>query len=60
MANQSPRRVDAARMAKRVEQLVKQTPPEVIQRMNERLQERRKTPAEGMFDQLVHKRAGQT
>ena len=58
MAQHSPRRVDAARIAKRVEQLVKQTPPEVMQRMNERLQERRKTPAEGVSDQLVHKRAG--
>jgi hypothetical protein len=58
MASQQPNCTDATRIAKAVEQLVKETPAEVIQRMNERLQRRRKSPAATASDELLHKRAG--
>ena len=58
MADQQPNRTDATQMAKEVERMIRQTPPEVIQMMDQRLQELRRTPAASNSDELMHKRAG--
>ena len=58
MLNEKPNRTDAARMAEEVERMIRQTPLEVIQKMDERLQELRRSPAAGTSGELMRKRAG--
>ena len=58
MSNQQPKRTDAARLAKEVEHLVRRTPPEVIQRMDQRLQKRRKLSSAEVLHGPLHRRAG--
>ena len=58
MPEEKPNRPDIEQMAEEVERMIRQTPPEVIQRMDERLQELRRTPATGPSRELLRKRAG--
>ena len=58
MPNEKPDRPDIAQMDEAVERMIRQTPLEVIQRMDERLQELRRTPATGTSRELLRKRAG--
>ena len=58
MERQQPDRSDAARIAKEVERLVRETPPEVVERMHQRLEERRRSSEKGIGDDIMHKRAG--
>ena len=45
-------------IARQVEQLVKQTPPEVIERMKQRLEERRSSSVMDASGELMTKRVG--
>ena len=58
MPDPKPNRTDGAQMAKEVERMIRQTPLEVIQKMDQRLQELRRTPATGNSGELTRKRAG--
>jgi hypothetical protein len=58
MSNENPSRPDLAQMDEEVERMIRQTPPEVIQKMYQRLQELRRTPASGTSRELLRKRAG--
>ena len=49
MPDPKPNRTDGAQMAKEVERMIRQTPLEVIQKMDQRLQELRRTPATGIL-----------
>ena len=57
MAQQEGNRPKPEEIARRVEQLVTQTPPEVMERMKQRLDERRSSTATESGD-LMTKRAG--
>lgn len=58
MSNKKPARPDLTRMDKEVERMLRQTPPDVIEKMDQRLQELRRTPAGATSDELLRKRAG--
>ena len=58
MSNKKPAPPDLSRMDEEVERMLRQTPPEVIEKMDQRLQELRKTPAGATSDELLRKRAG--
>ena len=58
MPDEESNRPDLARMDEEVERMIKRTPMEVIQKMDKRLQELRKTPAAGTSRELLRKRAG--
>jgi len=58
MTNEEPNRPDLARMDEEVERMIKRTPMEVIQKMDKRLQELRKTPSPGTSRELLRKRTG--
>ena len=58
MSNRKPARPDLSRMDEEVERMLRQTPLEVIEKMDQRLQELRKTPAAATSRELLRKRAG--
>ena len=58
MSKKKPARPDLSRMDEEVERILRQTPPEVIERMDQRLEELRRTPAGATSDELLRKRAG--
>ena len=58
MVDQKPNRANATEMAKEVERIIRNTPPEVIRDMDQRLKELRRTPEVSASDELMHKRAG--
>jgi hypothetical protein len=45
-------------MDEEVERMLRQTPPDVIEKMDQRLQELRRTPAGATSQELLRKRAG--
>ena len=45
MSDKKPARPDLSRMDEEVERMLRQTPPDVIEKMDQRLQELRRTPA---------------
>ena len=57
MADHKPNN-DADRIAEEFARLIRQTPPEVIQEMDKRLQELRSTPTADTITQLMRKRTG--
>ena len=58
MSNKKPTRPDLSRMDEEVERMLRQTPPDVIEKMDQRLQELRRTPAGATSQELLRKRAG--
>ncbi len=58
MPNKKPTRLDLSRMDEEVKRMLRQTPPEVIEKMDQRLQELRKSPTGATSDELLRKRAG--
>lgn len=58
MSSKKPARPDLSRMDEEVERMLRQTPPDVIEKMDQRLQELRRTPAGATSDELLRKRAG--
>lgn len=58
MSNKKPARPDLLRMDEEVERMLRQTPPDVIEKMDQRLQELRRAPAGATSDELLRKRAG--
>ena len=58
MENQKPDRHSPTEMAKAIERIIRNTPPEVIRDMDQRLKELRQTPEVSTSDELMHKRAG--
>ena len=59
MTRRNNERPQPQEIAKQVEQLVTQTPPEVIERMTQRLEERRQSPTMSVpSSELMTKRVG--
>ena len=58
MPNEKPNRPDIAQMDEAVERMIKKTPLAIIQKMDDRLQELRRTPAKGTSRELMRKRTG--
>ena len=51
-------RPNPSEIAKQVESLVTQTPPEVTERMRQRLEERRRSPTRSVSSEFMTKRLG--
>ena len=58
MTQQNGNHLDTKQIARQIEELVNQTPPEVIERMRKRLEERRHLQAGANSGELMNKRTG--
>ena len=58
MTQQSGDHLDTKEIARKIEQLVNQTPPEVMERMKKRLEQRRHLQAGTNSGELMNKRTG--
>ena len=58
MTQQNGNRLNTQEIARKIEELVNQTPPEVIERMRERLEKRRHLQAGANSGELMNKRTG--
>ena len=58
MSNKKTGRPDLSQMDEEVKRILRKTPPEVIEKMDRRLEELRRTPAGASSDELLRKRAG--
>ena len=58
MTQENGNHLSPREIARRIEELVTQTPPEVVERMRQRMEEQRHLQAGGSSGELLSKRAG--
>ena len=58
MTQQNDNRIDTEEISRRIEHLVNQTPPDVMERMRKRLEARRHLQAGANSGELLNKRTG--
>lgn len=58
MAQENDNHPSTKEIARKIEELVTQTPPEVVERMRRRMEEQRDLQAGGSSGELLSKRAG--